>query len=75
VRPAVGLFYITCYAKHEIAGPDAAAWLRRLNLKVPRQERSHHAFTNAVAQLIGGLPVTRLAGERFLLVGAGANAG
>ncbi len=73
VRTAAGLLETSAFAKYEITGPDAEAWLSRLMAnRMPKIGRlilspmlNHHG------KLIGDFTIGRLASDRFYLFGAG----
>ncbi len=74
VREAVGILEIANFAKHEVAGPGAEAFLDRvLAGRLPRLGRT--ALSPMLApsgRLLGDLTVSRLADDRFLIVGSAA---
>lgn len=73
VRTAVGLIEISNYAKYEVSGPGAEAWLGRLLAnRVPRQGRIGLApMLNRNGKLIGDFTVAGAGQERFQVVGSG----
>jgi dimethylglycine dehydrogenase len=72
VRTAAGAYEIAQYARYEVAGPDAAAWLDRLVAgRIPEPGRIRLApMLNEAGRLMGDLSVTRLAQDRFWLTGS-----
>ncbi len=74
VRDGVGISEISTFAKFEVAGPGAAAWLdRMLAGRLPRPGRiALSPMLNARGKLIGDFTVARTAPDRFLAFGAGA---
>ncbi len=73
VRERVGLLETTGYAKYEITGPGAAAWLDGLLAnRLPALGRIVLTpMLNHQGRLIGDFTLARLAQERFLLFGSG----
>ncbi|MFO1070656.1 MAG: FAD-dependent oxidoreductase [Geminicoccaceae bacterium] len=73
VREAVGLLEISNFAKYEIAGPDAEAWLGRvLAGRVPPVGRlSLCPMLDDKGRLTGDFTLGRLAADRFVLFGSG----
>jgi dimethylglycine dehydrogenase len=71
-RTAAGLLDTNVYARYEITGPKAEAWLDRLLAnRLPPVGRIRLAPMLAPSgKLMGDLTVTRLAGDRFWLVGS-----
>ena len=72
VRTAVGAYETGVYARYEVSGPDAYAWLNNLVAsRIPEVGRIrlatmlHHKGT-----LMGDLTISRLADDRFWLVGS-----
>ncbi|MSO92459.1 MAG: FAD-dependent oxidoreductase [Rhodospirillales bacterium] len=74
VREAVGASEIANYAKHEVSGPGAAAFLDRLLAgRLPKANRVALApMLTPKGRLYGDLTVARLGDESFLIVGSGA---
>lgn len=75
VRSSVGLFDISTFAKYEVSGPGAEAWLQRLLAGRIPAKISKTALCPMVSEkgrLLGDFTVTRLEPERFLLLGAGS---
>jgi dimethylglycine dehydrogenase len=74
VRAGVGLLEIANYGKYEIAGAGAEAWLdRMLAGRLPQVGRMTLApMLSAKSGLMGDFTVSRLADERFMIVGSGA---
>ncbi len=72
VRETVGAYETGVYARYEVTGPGAAAWLDRLlACRIPQQGRMRLAPMLAVdGTLRGDLTVARLDDERFWLVGS-----
>src|SRR5690606_33901999 len=77
VREAVGLLEIANYAKYEVAGPGAAAWLDGLLAnRLPAQGRMVLTpMLSPAGKLMGDLTVARLGPERFMIFGSGAAEG
>jgi dimethylglycine dehydrogenase len=73
VREAVGLLEIANYAKYEIAGPGAAAWLDGLLAnRLPEPGRMVLTpMLSPSARLMGDLTLACLAPERFMIFGSG----
>jgi dimethylglycine dehydrogenase len=73
VREAVGLLEISNFAKYEVQGPGAEAWLARVMAgRIPPVGRlSLTPMLNEAGRLIGDFTLARLAAERFLLFGSG----
>lgn len=71
-REAAALMETAVYARYEVSGPGAEAWLdRMLAARLPAQGRIRLApMLNPAGRLMGDLTVTRLDTERFLLVGS-----
>jgi dimethylglycine dehydrogenase len=74
VREGVGLLEISNYAKYEIHGPGAEAWLDGLLAgRLPRQGRMALApMLSPNGRLLGDFTVARLADDRFMVFGSGA---
>lgn len=72
VREAVGVFDSSVYARYEVSGPGAEAWLDRLVAsKLPAVGRVRLApMLNHGGKLMGDLTVSRLDRDRFWLVGS-----
>jgi len=72
VRAAAGAYEIAGYARYEVAGPGAEAWLDHLLAsRLPSVGRLRLApMLNEAGRLMGDLSVTRLDGERFWLTGS-----
>ncbi len=73
VREAVAVMDFTSFAKFEVRGPDAAAFLDRLVAnRLPRREGgivlAH--FLDANGRILGEATITRLAADRFYLCSA-----
>src|SRR5213082_3034135 len=73
VRDAVGLSEISSFAKYEVTGPGAGAWLDRiLANKVPREGRlTLSPMLNDNGRLIGDFTVGNAGRERFFVFGSG----
>lgn len=75
VRDAVGLFEFSTFAKYEISGNDAEAWLNRVfanRIPATLGKMALMPMLSPKGRLIGDFTLTRLADDRFLLLGAGA---
>jgi dimethylglycine dehydrogenase len=74
VREGVGILEIANYGKHEVTGPGAEAWLDRLLAgRLPQQGGIALApMLSPKGRLMGDLTVSRLAPERFMIVGSSA---
>lgn len=75
VRQAVGLFDISSYAKYQVTGSGAAAWLDRIMAnRMPRTigRTVLSPMLSPRGRLIGDFTLTRLAEDRFLILGSGA---
>ncbi|HLJ18702.1 MAG TPA: glycine cleavage T C-terminal barrel domain-containing protein, partial [Stellaceae bacterium] len=73
VRTAVGLMEISTYAKYEVTGPGAEAWLSHL-LAARMPEQGRLALTpmlNSNGKLIGDFTVAKASPERFYIFGSG----
>ncbi len=72
VREAVGMFDASVYARYEVSGPDAEAWLDRLlACRLPAVGRVRLApMLGQGGKLMGDLTVSRLAADRFWLIGS-----
>jgi len=72
VRCAVGEYEIAQYARYEVTGPNARAWLDRLvSSRLPEPGRIRLApMLNHRGHLMGDLSVTSIDGERFWLTGS-----
>ncbi len=73
VREAVGLFESSCYAKFEVAGAGATAFLDRLTSNRLPQSDGKTALAPLLTprgQVFGDLTVTRLAADRYLMIGS-----
>jgi len=73
VREKAGLLEISNFAKYEVTGPDAETWLNwLLTNKTPRAGRmTLSPMLNRDGKLIGDFTVSKLAEERFLILGSG----
>jgi dimethylglycine dehydrogenase len=71
-RTAAGLLDMNVYARYEVSGPGAEAWLDHLLAnRLPPEGRIRLAPLLApTGKLMGDLTVTRLAPDRFWLVGS-----
>jgi dimethylglycine dehydrogenase len=74
VREAAGFIEIANYAKHEVSGPGAEAFLdRMLANRLPKQGRlALTPMLTPKGKLYGDLTVARLGPERFFLFGSSA---
>ena len=73
VREAVGLFESSCYAKFDVTGSGAAAFLDRLSSNKLPQADGKTALAPLLTpkgQVFGDLTVTRLAADRYLMIGS-----
>lgn len=72
VREAVGVFDSAVYARYEVSGPGAEGWLDRLvAARLPAVGKVRLApMLNQQGKLMGDLTVSRLAKDRFWLVGS-----
>jgi len=72
VREAVGMFESAIYARYEVTGPRAEAWLDHLlAANLPKIGRVRLApMLNPNGKLMGDLTVSRLAEDRFWLIGS-----
>jgi dimethylglycine dehydrogenase len=72
VRGAAGLYETAAYARYEVTGPGAEAWLDWLLAgRMPSPGRIRLApMLNERGRLMGDLTVTRLGDEQFWLVGS-----
>lgn len=72
VRTGVGAFEIAGYARYEVSGPDAAAWLDGLVAgRLPAVGRIRLApMLTEAGRLAGDLTVARLADDRFWVTGS-----
>jgi dimethylglycine dehydrogenase len=72
VREAVGLLEISSFAKYEVAGDGAVAWLARVMAgRIPAPGRmALTPMLNPAGKLIGDFTLARLA-DRFLVFGSG----
>ncbi|MBP5856214.1 GcvT family protein [Marivibrio halodurans] len=73
VRGGVGLCEISSFAKYEVTGPEAEAWLSRmLANSLPKAGRMTLApMLNEAGKLIGDFTVAKLEAERFHIFGTG----
>ncbi len=73
VRQAAGVFEISGYAKYEVSGLGAAAWLDHLfACRLPKVGRAGLAPLLAHSgRLMGDLVVARLSEDRFMITGSG----
>jgi dimethylglycine dehydrogenase len=71
-RKAVGMFESAIYARYEVTGPGATAWLDHLlAAKLPKTGRVRLApMLNPSGNLMGDLTVSCLAEDRFWLIGS-----
>jgi dimethylglycine dehydrogenase len=72
VREAAGMFDASVYARYEVSGPGAEAWLDRLlACRLPAVGRVRLApMLGHGGKLMGDLTVSRLAADRFWLIGS-----
>jgi dimethylglycine dehydrogenase len=72
VRQAAGAYEIAQYARYEVAGAGAEAWLDRLLAgRMPEVGRIRLSpLLSPAGRLLGDLSVTRLDGDRFWLTGS-----
>jgi len=72
VREAAGMFDASVYARYEVSGPGAEAWLDHLlACKLPAIGRVRLApMLGHGGKLMGDLTVSRLAADRFWLIGS-----
>jgi dimethylglycine dehydrogenase len=72
VRSAAGAYEIAQYARYEVTGPDAEAWLDHLLAgRIPAVGRIRLApMLSPAGRLMGDLSVGRLAEDRFWLTGS-----
>ncbi|MFW2381039.1 MAG: GcvT family protein [Acidimicrobiales bacterium] len=73
VRGGVGMLETTIYAKYEVEGPGARAWLEwLLPNRMPRVGRlALSPMLNENGMLIGDFTVAALPGDRFMIFGSG----
>jgi len=73
VRAGVGLMEISSFAKYEVTGPRAGAWLASLLAnRLPRQGRLLLSpMLNDNGKLIGDFTLARLAENRYMIFGSG----
>jgi len=73
VREAVGLIETSSFAKYEVTGQDAEAWLSRVMAnKMPATGRILLTpMLNETGMLIGDFTVAKLSDERFYIFGSG----
>ena len=73
MREAVGLFESSCYAKFDVTGPGATAFLDRLSSNKLPQADGKTALAPLLTpkgQVFGDLTVTRLAADHYLMIGS-----
>ncbi len=73
VRETVGLFESSCYAKFEVTGSGATAFLDKLSSNRLPQTDGKTALAPLLTpkgQVFGDLTVTRLAADRYLMIGS-----
>ena len=73
VREAAGLFESSCYAKFDVSGPGATAFLDRLTCnKLPSADgkTALAPLLTPRGRVFGDLTVTRLAVDHYLLIGS-----
>jgi dimethylglycine dehydrogenase len=73
VREQVGLLEVASYAKYEVTGPGAEAWIARLLAgRMPQTGRlALNPMLNPQGRLIGDFTLGKLGPERFLIFGSG----
>ena len=73
VRQAVGLLEIATFARYEVTGPGARAWLDRLLAnRLPREGRlALSPMLNDDGKLIGDFTVANAGRDRFFVFGSG----
>ncbi|MGH8132013.1 MAG: GcvT family protein, partial [Steroidobacteraceae bacterium] len=73
VRSAVGLYETTNYAKYEVSGRGARAWLDRVfACRIPKPGRLGLApMLNSAGRIVGDFSMACLAEDRFMIVGSG----
>ena len=73
VRNNVGLMEISTYAKYDVTGDGAAAFLSRvLAGRIPKQGRiALNPMLNPAGKIIGDFTVAKLADNHFFIIGAG----
>ncbi|PPR76407.1 MAG: 4-methylaminobutanoate oxidase (formaldehyde-forming) [Alphaproteobacteria bacterium MarineAlpha3_Bin4] len=73
VRNGVGMIEISTFAKYEVTGPEAEAWISRiLSNRMPRTGRIVLSpMLNPDGKLIGDFTVAKLADEQFYVFGSG----
>ena len=75
VRDAVGMFELSSYAKFLVNGDDAERWLDHVFANCLPKETGKIALMpmlSPAGRLLGDFTLTRLDGDRFLLIGGGA---
>ena len=75
VRDAVGLFDFSTFAKYDVRGPGAEAWLDRFfanRLPAAIGKMALMPMLSPQGRVIGDFTLTRLADDHFMLLGAGA---
>jgi dimethylglycine dehydrogenase len=72
VRQAVGVFDSSVYARYEVSGPGADAWLERLVAsRLPAVGKVRLApMLGHTGRLMGDLTVSRIEADRFWLIGS-----
>ncbi len=73
VRSAVGLSEISSFAKYEVTGPGASAWLDRIlaNKLPPENRLTLSPMLNDDGKLIGDFTVANVGRDRFFVFGSG----
>jgi dimethylglycine dehydrogenase len=73
VREAVGMIETSSYAKYEVSGPGARAWLDRLlaNAIPPTGRLALTPMLNRSGRIVGDFTVGALDDERFVIFGSG----
>ncbi|MCP4391374.1 MAG: aminomethyl transferase family protein, partial [Gammaproteobacteria bacterium] len=75
VRDNVGLFDFSTFAKYLVTGPQAASWLDHVFAnRIPARtgKSALMPMLSPKGRVIGDFTLTRLADDRFLMLGAGA---
>lgn len=75
VRQTVGVFEISSYAKYQVSGSGAQPWLDRIIANAMPGTVGRMVLSPMLSpkgRLIGDFTVTRLAADRFLVLGSGA---
>ena len=74
VREGVGIMEITGFAKYDVTGPNAEAWLSELLAnRMPREGRMMLSPMLApTGKIIGDFTIAKLSDEHFMIFGSGA---